>query len=64
METSQRESWEMVLGKLMQFLANKPIFLEEGGNGNGPNILGFDPENIVTILQVKIPFPILVHQLI
>jgi hypothetical protein len=48
----------------MQFFTRKSIFPEQFGNGQGAKVLGFNPEDVVTILQIKIPITIFGDQLV
>lgn len=41
----------------MQFFAAKPMLLQYTRNFNRGNPNGLDPEDIVAILQIEVPFP-------
>ena len=47
---------------LVQFLAQKSLFTKKHFNGEDVRIFGFNPEDVITILQVKIPSSVFIDQ--
>lgn len=48
----------------MEFLTVKSIVVEQGGDRRGLQALGLHPEDVVTVLQVKVPTALLADQLV